>query len=128
MAAPAICRWIVGFAGRIVTPHERVAWREDRLNALEGLWTLIERGEITPYPAAELAGFCISALREALVTRFTGVGLREWALMPSFVFALGAAALVVGAIFSRAYAFTRTVAHSAHYLHERDTFVAYTVP
>ena len=104
---PRWCRGLLATATRIAPRVERDRYRLRWQSALEGLWTLIERGELALNGRAHLVRFCLDAFVNAFWLRFSREGLREWMGSASFPLAAGWAALLLGAVLTRGLSKTR---------------------
>ena len=106
MRTPLVCRWLTHMASWVVPARQRAEWRATRLARLEGLWVLMERGELAPATGLPMASFLLSSFTAAFWCRFESASLRRWSGGPVFPIALPLA--VIGAIGLVSHGFART--------------------
>ena len=136
--APFVYRASIRLAAAFVPPAGRSAWLGQWLNGLNDWWILAERGELTNEATALASRYCRGAFADALEARFNRARFLHWLRGPSALLAAAAAALAVLALFSRGFAFTRSLLHlaatyggpppGARYDPRGDTLMAYFAP
>jgi hypothetical protein len=110
---PALCRWLLGIAGRLAPRAVRREWQKRWHARLANLCILVDRGEVAGRYRVETMLLCRDALSNAFWLRFNRAGLQRWTLGPQFVMALAAAGALVLALLSRGFQATRSIVDAA---------------
>ena len=86
--SPLIYRCLLRMASWLAPARDREDWRSTREARLDGLVVLVRRGELAQGAGAALAGFLLSACRDAFWQRFDRDFPRRWLRGPAFPFAV----------------------------------------
>jgi hypothetical protein len=108
-------RWVIRLAGWIVPPPLRHNWCSARNRALESLWILSERGELTRV-SRHITPLLLSTLADALRLRTDKFDLKQFVRGPAFVVISALVLPLLIAVCTRGLAATRSLFDMARHL------------
>jgi hypothetical protein len=110
--SPLFAVWLLRATAVLAPRALRDQWRSLWMSRLENLWILADRGELPIHAPTESARLCRDAIAAAFWMRFERARVMHWMRGPGFVLCTAAAALVILAVLSNAFAGTRNVIYT----------------